>query len=105
MTIIDGHAHVFPYLGGACGYKSIAEHMAVLQSEVLGNVQVEAKYSGAGMEEVLLGELPDVNFRVGRFGRFEWNEGGVDYYRQHTPPTLQDHTASPELMIAQMDHA
>jgi len=48
--------------------------------------------------------LADINFRVGKFGRFEWTEGGVDYYRQYMPPYLQEQTCSPELMLAQMDH-
>jgi len=102
MFIVDAHVHIFPYLGGACGYKSAAAHMADLQASIVGAVRLETKYGGAGAP---LGELPDVNFRVGKFGRFEWNEGGVDYYRQYMPPTLQDQTASPEFMLAQMDHA
>ncbi|GAI19712.1 unnamed protein product, partial [marine sediment metagenome] len=47
----------------------------------------------------------DINFRVGKFGRMEWTEKGVDYYRQFMPPSLQEQTASPEFIIAQMDHA
>jgi predicted TIM-barrel fold metal-dependent hydrolase len=96
--IIDMHAHVFPHLGGACGYKSVSEHLAY-QRATLYKPQHPRVDSGVSPE------LKDINFRVGKFGRFEWTEDGVDYYRQFNPPSLEDQTASPEFMLAQMDHA
>lgn len=105
MVIIDGHAHVFPYLGGACGWKSVAAHKAALQDSMLSAARPGVKYGSTEAKGVLPGEPSDVRFRVGKFGRFEWSEGGTDYYRQYMPPSLQDQTASPEFMLAQMDHA
>lgn len=94
--IIDGHCHIFPYLGGACGYESASAHIAGIEGSLCRRPTTEAKYSS---------EPPDVRFRVGKFGRFEWVEGDVPRFRQVFPPSLQDMTASPEFMIAQMDHA
>ncbi|GAH30005.1 unnamed protein product, partial [marine sediment metagenome] len=30
MMIIDGHMHVFPYLGGVCGWESAEKHLDYL---------------------------------------------------------------------------
>ncbi len=46
----------------------------------------------------------DVNFRVGRFGRLEWEKDGVPGHTQWMPPSLQDMAAPPELLLAQMDY-
>lgn len=95
--IVDIHAHIFPYLGGACGYRSVSAHLARMSSLYRPQTPVNK-----GLET---SQLPDVNFRVGKFGRFEWTENGIDYYRQFNPPSLQDQSASSEFMLAQMDHA
>ena len=34
------------------------------------------------------GRATDVGFRVGRFGRLEWEKGGEGYYVQFLPPHL-----------------
>lgn len=99
--VVDAHGHIFPYLGGAGGWESPAAHVAGIQ-RLFG----VAKPSASGAAEAdFSSPLPDVNFRIGKFGRFEWTEGGVDYYRQVMPPSLQDQTASPEFMLAQMEQA
>jgi len=46
-----------------------------------------------------------VNFRVGRFGRFEWTANGTDLYLQFFPPTLQAMGSPPEFMLQQMARA
>lgn len=99
--IIDGHMHAFPYLGGVCGWKSATEHLDYVQRFMYGSARPDA----ATKANFWSSELPDINFRVGKFGRMEWTEDGVDYYRQFMPPSLQDQTASPEFILAQMDHA
>ena len=48
--------------------------------------------------------LYDVDFRVGKFGRLQWIKGGVEYYLQWMPPSLQEMAAPSELMVAQMDY-
>ena len=89
--IIDAHAHVFPHLGGANGWGSISAHMAALD-RTFGPTRSASELSAS-------------NFRIGKFGRFEWVVDGVVYYRQIMSPSLQDQTSSPEFMLAQMEHA
>lgn len=89
QMIIDAHAHVFPYLGGANGWESVSAHMATLDRQ-FGPARSASELSAS-------------RFRIGKFGRFEWPEEGV--YRQCMPPSLQDQTSSPEFMLAQMEHA
>ncbi len=98
--IIDGHMHMFPFLGGACGWESQEAHIDYLQKNMYG-VARPTKASESGYWDSKL----DINFRVGKFGRMEWTEGGVEYYRQYMPPSLQWQAATPEFIIAQMDHA
>ena len=110
--IVDGHAHAFPFLGDASGYSTAEEHRKVLQRHFsthrLGARRVS---DNAVVTRPTLwdGETPgfdgllDVNFRVGSFGRFEWETDGVEYYIQWLPPSLEDNTARPQRMLAQMD--
>ena len=98
--IIDGHMHIFPYLGGACGWKTTGKHLDYLQKFMYGAAR-PAVAAKPGYWNSKLG----INFRVGKFGRMEWTEDKVDYYRQFMPPSLQEQTATPEFIIAQMDHA
>ncbi len=37
--IIDYHAHIFPFLGGANGFLSAQEHLRVLQLYMVGHSQ------------------------------------------------------------------
>ena len=98
--IIDCHAHVFPSLGSACGWKSAEEHLDFLQKYMYSSANPEFATKPEFWSSII-----DINFGVGKFGRMEWTEDGVDYYRQYMPPSLQNQIASPEFMIAQMDHA
>ena len=98
--IIDEHMHVFPFLGGSCGWESQEAHIDYLQKYMYGVAQ-PTKALEPGYWDSKLG----INFRVGGFGRMEWTEGGIEYYRQYMPPSLQEQAASPEFIIAQMDHA
>jgi predicted TIM-barrel fold metal-dependent hydrolase len=49
--------------------------------------------------------LHEVDFRVGRFGRFEWTANGADLYLQFFPPSLQTMESPAELMLQQMARA
>jgi predicted TIM-barrel fold metal-dependent hydrolase len=51
------------------------------------------------------GRALDVGFRVGRFGRFEWEAGGERCYVQFLPPHMHDLHAPPEGMLVEMDYA
>jgi predicted TIM-barrel fold metal-dependent hydrolase len=52
-----------------------------------------------------LASLHEVDFRVGRFGRFEWTANGEDVYLQFFPPSLQAMASPPEFMLQQMARA
>jgi len=47
----------------------------------------------------------DVQFHVGRLGRMEWTVGGVDYYKQWLPPSLERTESSVDYIVAEMDYA
>ena len=110
MTIFDAHAHCFPPLGEDRGIMStrLAEHQYHVRFHRQG---IRRTRDDALMDTPLLaGEKdgvsfqPDVDFRIGEFGRVEFTADGEDYYIQWMPPTLVDMSSSPEFMIAQMDY-
>lgn len=96
--IVDVHAHAFPPLAGACGYASAAEHLRYMQ------VHLAVRGPVVDRDGPDFGADDDVDFRVGRFGRLEWDKDGKPGYTQWMPPSLQDMAAPPELLLAQMDH-
>ena len=100
MKIIDVHMHIFPFLGGACGWQSAEKHLDYLQKDMYSMARPAVAAKPGYWDSKL-----DIDFNVGKFGRMEWTDGGADYYRQFFPPSLQEQSASPEFIIAQMDHA
>lgn len=115
--IIDIHAHAFPFLGGPSGYDSVADHMIYFQKAAQWPPQPVRRLSdGSIVEDRSLWASWDdgnptfegaeqVDFRVGRYGRTEWTKDGVDYFIQLCPPSLQEMTAPPEYLLAEMDYA
>ena len=115
--IIDCHNHIFPPLAGACGYPTEEEHRFFLQLYVGNHGEPPRRLRDhavvPGADRVLLDGLldrpedvrPGPNFRVGRFGRFEWEEEGETYYRPFLPPSLQEMVCPPELVLQQMGRA
>jgi len=98
--IIDCHMHVFPFLGSAGGWESPEAHLDYFQKVMYGAARpAEASKPGYWTSKL------DINFRVGKFGRIEWTEGDIEYYRQFMAPSLQEQVATPEFIIAQMEHA
>jgi len=115
MVIIDSHAHIFHYLGGRCGFKTEREHLDEIQKSLQihstmptrrkkDNKIVQEKTLWNPNDQSIYGKN-DVNFRVSRYGRFEWTKDGVDYYIQYMPPTLQNQESNPEFLKVMMDHA
>lgn len=98
--IIDCHMHVFPFLGSACGWDSQEARMDYLQKFMYGAARPVVAAKPGYWDSKL-----DINFRVGKFGRMEWTEDSVDYYRQFMPPGMQEQTGSPEFIMVQMEHA
>ena len=115
MILFDAHAHCFPPLGDqgpleddGMVRRRLAEHQYHVRFHPQG---IRRSRDDARIDEPLLqGEgdgaslLPDVDFRIGRFGRIEFTVAGEDYYIQWMPPSLWDLSTSPELMVAQMDY-
>ena len=112
-TIFDAHSHVFP---------------SMLRGEVfdgtcLRELQYHVRFPGPGgyrrvrdneplLEPIMVGEgdgdissLPDLDFRIGWYGRVLITYEGEDYYFQHGPPSYADLSSPPEQVVAQMDFA
>jgi hypothetical protein len=101
--IIDAHAHAFPHHGGASGYKDVQSHLKAQQGtmthfwgRMLTNT-LDPQYI-PGPEE-------DVNFRVGRYGRYLWTKNGKEVWLQRFPPMMAEAEWPPEQMLAFMDFA
>jgi predicted TIM-barrel fold metal-dependent hydrolase len=114
--IVDCHGHVFPPLAGASGFPSPETHLVHQQRamHVHGNQPYRRLRDHAIVTERPLweagdpsetGRARDVRFRVGRFGRFEWERADERYYVQFLPPHMQDLSAPPEGMVVEMDYA
>ena len=114
--IIDCHAHIFPPLAGACGLPDAATHRLQQQRamHVHGNQPYRRTRDNAVVTERPLwdaddpteaGRKTDVNFRVGRCGRFEWTVGGEDQYVQFLPPQMADLSMPAEVLVRSMDYA
>jgi L-galactono-1,5-lactonase len=97
--IVDAHSHAWPFLGGASGYSSPAEH--------LKHLQMSASRAGPHLKRVGPKPLADenVNFRVGKYGRMEWTKDGQECYLQQQAPVIRDMEWPPEMMLAHMDWA
>src|SRR5258708_19168322 len=109
--IVDCHAHIFTHWIGACGHPTREIHKRYLQRVVTRTVaptfrlrdgaRADTKALFRAGDEGCTG-LADVDFRVGRFGQLEFTQGGPDYAIQYMHVGMQDMTAPPELMLAQM---
>ena len=99
FAVVDCHGHIFPPLAGACGFPSAEAHLVHQQRamHVHGNQPYRRLRDHAVTTERHLwraedpseaGRATDVGFRVGRFGRFEWEHDGESYYVQFLPPHM-----------------
>ncbi len=110
-VLFDAHSHCFPPLAEDRG--TMAGRLAEQQYHVRFHTQgVRRKRDNVTIDgSPLAGErdgiswVPQVDFRIGKFGQLEFTHGGEDYYMQWMPPTLWDMSSPPEYIIAQMDYA
>ena len=112
--IIDCHAHVFTHWIGACGHPTRDIHNRYLQRMITrtaastfrtrdwARADTKALYR---TDDAGWSGLTDVDFRVGRFGQLEFTHQGEDHVIQYMPVGMQEMTAPPELMLAQMMYA
>jgi predicted TIM-barrel fold metal-dependent hydrolase len=112
--IIDSHVHTFPYMGSAAGFPSTEARLARLQAGVYRSINPHRRRSDHtpvtkqtlwnGKDLGPAGNT-DVNFRVAKYGCFEWTADGEDLYIQYFAPSLMDQISSAEYMVAEMDYA
>ena len=109
--VIDTHCHLFPRLGRSGGWNP-AINTKLYQYHVRDFMPFWRKDDGARVEEPLLEfpsddiyDMPDLDFRIGDYGRGEVTIEGVDYYFQLSPPSLSNMEAAPEQMIGEMNLA
>lgn len=114
--IVDAHCHIFPPLAGACGFPDAATHLLFQQRSMHmhGNqpyrrakdhALVNARPLWDPKDPSEAGRRTDVNFHVGRAGRFEWTVDGEDQYVQFLPPHMADLSAPAEVIVRDMDYA
>lgn len=116
QKIVDCHGHIFPPLVGACGFDSAETHLMYQQRamHLHGNQPVRRLRDHETISEAHLWSVDDpsetgrnrnVGFRVGRYGRFDWEKDGEAYYLQFLPPHMDDMSSLPEFIITEMDYA
>jgi len=112
--VVDSHVHIFPPLAEASGFVSEGEHRQFLQlymathGEPVRRLRDHSVVQRQTLHDGQLNSpesLCDVDFRVGRFGRFEWTVDEEDLYLQYFPPSLQPMASPPEFMLQQMARA
>lgn len=115
--IVDAHNHIFPPLSSACGFDSEEEHRQFLQLYIARHGEPARRLrdhahvpeSERALHDDNLqgpnGLREAANFRVGKFGRFEWDYEGETHYRSFLPPSLQDMTSPVEFILQQMARA
>ncbi len=99
--IIDVHVHAFPHQGGAVGYEDVKTHLMKQQRSVgttwgrLVSSTFDERYKPHPGE--------DVDFRVGKYGRYYWTKHGKECWLQRCPTIMTEMEWPPERMIAFMD--
>lgn len=112
--LIDSHIHTFPYMGGPSGFSSATEHLRRIQRVVYSSYNPHSRkrdHSPVGKQTLWDGKnlggdgLLEVNFRVAKYGRFEWTTDEGDAYVQYFAPGFVGQTSTAEYMVAEMDYA
>jgi predicted TIM-barrel fold metal-dependent hydrolase len=114
--IVDCHAHIFPDLAGSSGFGSAQLHLLFQQwamhnhsnqpvRRLSDHQVVDDKPLWDAEDWSAAGRRKGLNFRVGRYGRFEWDKDGESYYIQFLSPSLQEMCSPAQFMVTQMDHA
>lgn len=103
--IIDAHVHVFPNQAGTAGYKDVETHLMVLR-RFMEDAKMWRRMSSNTIDEKYTPYTDeDINFRVGKFGRYYWTKHGKECWLQRFPAIMVEMEWSPEQMIACMDES
>lgn len=115
--IVDSHSHIFPWLGGPSGFATAEEHLRLFQltiathSEPVRRLRDHAVVP-EGVQGIFRGDISslddlpdDGGFRIGPFGRFEWEWQSETYYRSFMPPCLQAMETPPGYILQEMARA
>ena len=114
MFVFDSHAHIIPKLNGKSGYSSIEEHLLISQRAMHDHLSqparrikdhkiVKKSIWNENIQEYE-GRL-DVNFRVGKYGRFEWTQDSEDCYIQYLPTYAENMEYPAQELKIMMDYA
>jgi predicted TIM-barrel fold metal-dependent hydrolase len=115
-VIVDSHAHIFPALSGACSFPDAATHLQVLQLYIANHGEPVRRLRDHAIVPEAAAALTDgqiegpegicpAGFRVGTYGRFEWEWQGEAYYRSFLPPSLQEMASPPGFILQSMARA
>lgn len=112
--IIDNHAHSFPHLGSNSEYEKEGIQLLYAQKLISDHIESARKlkdYSLAPDNTLWDKNKPgpegrfDVNFRTGKYGKYEWTYQDDTYFKQYMPVGMQEMVAPPDFLIAQMNYA
>ena len=99
--IIDSHVHVLPSQTGPAGYPDARSFSRTNQKAVrimwgrLVTSHTDPKY--------IPGPDEDVDFKVGKYGRWTWEKHGAVCWLQRSPVAMSENEHTPEQMLAHMD--
>ena len=102
---IDNHVHLFPDQAGPAGYSDVESHNQWLKRLIkplwqwrMNTSHTDPKYIPEAGEEV-----EEVDFRVGKYGKWQWSKHGEVCWMQRGPVMLEVMEHGPEQMLAHMD--
>ena len=114
--IVDSHAHIFSPLGQPAGTPEAVAQVQTLQLYIANHGEPIRRLRDHAIVPEAASALTDgrledpegicpANFRVGKYGRFEWDWQGETYYRSFLPPSLQEMVSPPEFLLQSMARA
>ena len=102
--IIDIHTHVFPHQGGPAGYKDDPQRYLRSQRDFLHKLWGRL-VTNTPDEKFIPWPGENVDFRVGKYGKWLWTKHGKECWMQRFPVLMVEAEWPPENMLAFMDAA
>lgn len=113
--IIDCHAHIFPPAATAAGFQDVATHLLHQQRSM--HMHGNQPYRRASDRSIVTARplwdasdpspagRRDVDFRVGRHGRYEWTADGEEQFVQFLAPWMENLEMPADTLLAYMNNA